>query len=169
MRKTADHVFDWPGVDIWRLMAPVMSELQYHRGMSTSSSQPAPGESVRLPIYFFAIAVFSFALGTATAPWAAVKLAEYFYQLQVLSWVHTFTLGWITSALMGVMFGDVPAKAERELRFPRLATVQLVLYFLGAAGGVAHFLLGSWDGVWMAGAVVALSVILFAINIVPGM
>ncbi|HKD69601.1 MAG TPA: hypothetical protein VKB84_22370 [Candidatus Binataceae bacterium] len=146
-----------------------MSELESSRGLAATLRRPAAGDPVRLPIYFFAIAIFSFALGTATAPWAAVKLAEYFYQLQVLSWVHTFTLGWITSALMGVMFGDVPAKAERELRFPRLAKVQLVLYFLGASGVVAHFMLGSWDGVWMAGAVVALSVILFAINIVPGM
>jgi hypothetical protein len=55
----------------------------------------------------------------------------------------------------------------REIRFPRLATLQLVLYFTGASGVVAHFMLGSWDGVWMAGAVVAFSVILFAINIVP--
>ena len=45
--------------------------------------------------------------------------------------------------------------------------MQLLLYFLGASGVVAHFMLGSWDGVWMAGAVVAFSVVLFAINIVP--
>ena len=106
-------------------------------------------------------------MGTATAPWAAVKLADYFYQLQVLAWVHTFTLGWITSAMLGVMYRYVPAMTKRELRFPRMASVQLLLYFLGASGVVAHFMLGSWDGVWMAGAVVAFSVILFAINIVP--
>jgi hypothetical protein len=44
-----------------------------------------------------------------------------------------------------------------------------MLYLLGASGVVAHFMLGSWDGVWMAGAVVALSVILFAINVAPCM
>ena len=106
-------------------------------------------------------------MGTATAPWATVKLADYFYQLPVLAWVHTFTLGWITSAMLGVMYRYVPAMTKREMRFPRVASVQLLLYFLGASGVVAHFMLGSWDGVWMAGAVVAFSVILFAINIVP--
>ena len=96
-------------------MAAVMSELQSLGGLSTPSPHPAPGESVRLPIYFFAIAVFSFALGTATAPWAALKLADYFYQLSVLSWVHTFTMGWITSAMLGVMYRYVPAITQREV------------------------------------------------------
>ncbi len=146
---------------------PVMRQLQTHRALAATDSRPLPNQPVRLPIHFFAIALFFFALGTATAPWATVKLADYFYQLPVLAWVHTFTLGWITSAMLGVMYRYVPAMTNREIRFPRLATAQLALYFLGASGVVAHFMLGSWDGVWMAGAVVAFSVILFAINIVP--
>jgi len=157
----------WPGIDIWRLMNRVMRQLQSHRSLAATDSRPAPNQPVRLSIHFFAIAIFFFALGTASAPWATVKLADYFYQLPVLAWVHTFTLGWITSAILGVMYRYVPAMTNRELRFPRMANVQLVLYFLGASGVVAHFMLGSWDGVWMAGAVIALSVVLFAINIVP--
>jgi hypothetical protein len=149
-------------------MNRVMPQPQPHR-LPVAGSRPAPGESLRLPIHFFAIAIFFFALGTATAPWAAVKLADYFYQLPVLAWVHTFTLGWMTSAIFGVMYRYVPAMTKRELRYPRLARVQLVLYFLGASGVMAHFMLGSWDGVWMAGAVVAVSVILFTINVVPCM
>ena len=137
--------------------------------MSAATSGPVPGESARLPIHFFASAIFFFALGTATAPWAAVRLADYFYQLPVLAWVHTFTLGWMTPAILGLMYRYVPAMTMRELRYPRLATVQFVLYLLGASGVVAHFMLGSWDGVWMAGTVVVLSVILFGINVVPCM
>jgi hypothetical protein len=148
-------------------MNRVMRQLQSHRSLAATDSRTAPNQPVRLSIHFFAIAVFFFALGTASAPWATVKLADYFYQLPVLAWVHTFTLGWITSAILGVMYRYVPAMTNRELRFPRMANVQLLLYFLGASGVVAHFMLGSWDGVWMAGAVVALSVVLFAINIVP--
>jgi hypothetical protein len=146
-----------------------MRQAQSHRALAAVDIRASAQEPVRLPIHFFAIAIFFFALGTASAPWATVKLADYFYQLPVLAWVHTFTLGWITSAMLGVMYRYVPAMTGRELRFPRLAMVQLGLYFLGASGVVAHFMLGSWDGVWMAGAVVALSVILFAINIVPCM
>ncbi len=148
-------------------MNPVMRQPQFHRALAATDSRPRPNEPVRLPIHFFAFALFFFALGTASAPWATLKLADYFYQLPVLAWVHTFTLGWITSAMLGVMYRYVPAMTNHEIRFSRLATVQLVLYFLGASGVVAHFMLGSWDGVWMAGAVVAFSVVLFAINIVP--
>jgi len=148
-------------------MNRVMPEPQSHRGPAAARS--ASSEPVRLPIHFFAIAVFSFALGTATAPWAVVNLADYFYQLPVLAWVHTFTLGWMTSAIFGVTYRYVPAMTNRQIRYPRLATAQLVLYLLGASGVVAHFMLGSWDGVWMAGVVVAVSVILFAINLVPCM
>jgi len=148
-------------------MNRVMRQLQPHCALAATDSRALPNEPVRLSIHFFAFAIFSFALGAATAPWAAVKLADYFYQLPVLAWVHTFTLGWITSAMLGVMYRYVPAMTGRELRFPRLALVQWVMYFLGATGVMAHFMLGSWDGVWMAGAVVAVSVILFAINIAP--
>ena len=145
-----------------------MPQLRTNR-VSAAECTPAPGGSVRLPIHFFSFAILFFALGTATAPWAALKLADYFYQLQVLAWVHTFTLGWITSALVGLTYRYVPQLTRRELKYPRLATLQLLLYVLGASGVVAHFMLGSWDGVWMAGVVVALSVVLLAINVVPCM
>src|ERR1700730_14546979 len=121
----------------------------------------------RISIHFFVVAVAFFALGVAAIPFAITGIAVFFYQMIPLALVHTFTLGWITSAMLGVMYRYVPTMTGREIRFPRLATGQPGLYFAGASGVVAHFMLGSWDGVWMAGAVVAFSVILFAINIVP--
>lgn len=144
-----------------------MRQLHSHRGLAAGAGQPAPGDPVRLPIHFCVIAICSFAVGAAAAPWAAPRLADYFYQLSILAWVHTLTLGWITAAIFGVMYRYAPAMSGSYLRYPRLAKIQLLLYFLGASGVVAHFMLGSWDGVWMAGVVVALSVILFAINMVP--
>jgi hypothetical protein len=134
---------------------------------SAGASRATTSRPTRLPIHFFATAIFFFALGTATAPWAAARLEVYFYQLSVLAWVHTFTLGWITPALLGVMFCCAPTGARKDLSFPRLATAQFLLYWLGATGVMAHFLLGSWDGVWMAGAIVAATVVLFAMNVVP--
>jgi cbb3-type cytochrome oxidase subunit 1 len=121
----------------------------------------------RLPIYFVLMATISFAAGSAAAPWAMLKLADYFYQTPVLAWVHTFTLGWISSTMIGLMLAYVPVLTQRRLRFPRLATAQLILYGIGASGVIAHFVLGSWDGVWMAGVVVAVSIVLFACNMVP--
>jgi hypothetical protein len=123
----------------------------------------ACGRPLRVPIHFFVTAILFFAIGTGAAPWAAAKLADYFYQLTVLAWVHTFTLGWITPALLGLMYYYAPDRCG-NVRPSRLAMVQFVAYFLGASGVIAHFMLGSWDGVWMAGVVVALSVLLFAVN-----
>src|SRR5438445_10360771 len=105
----------WPGTAIWHLMNRVMRQLHSHRALAATDSRALPNEPVRLPIHFFSFAIFSFALGAASAPWAAVKLADYFYQLPVLAWVHTFTLGWITSAMLGVMYRYVPAMMQREL------------------------------------------------------
>src|SRR5215471_18047380 len=100
-------------------MNRVMRQIQSHRALAATDSRPRPHEAVRLSIHFLAFAVFSFALGAASAPWAAVKLADYFYQLPVLAWVHTFTLGWITSAMLGVMYRYVPAMTGRGISFPR--------------------------------------------------
>jgi hypothetical protein len=143
-----------------------MRQLQLRREKTGREARAESVRPIRLPILFFVTAIFFFALGTVTAPWAAAKLNEYFYQLSVLAWVHTFTLGWITPAILGLIYYYAPAGARQELRFPRLATAQFLLYLLGASGVMAHFLLGSWDGVWMAGVVVALSVIMFAMNAV---
>ena len=103
-------------------MNRVMRQLQSHRSLAATDSRPAPNQPVRPVDSFLRHRVFFFALGTASAPWATVKLADYFYQLPVLAWVHTFTLGWITSAILGVMYRYVPAMTNRELRFPRMAT-----------------------------------------------
>ncbi|GEM_PF-362347 len=156
----------WPGFPVWRLMIRVMRQFQLPRESVEGAQSGSP---TRLPIYFFATSIFFFALGTASAPWAAARLNEYFYQLPVLAWVHIFTLGWITPAILGAMFCYAPTGATTDLGFPRLAIAQVLLYWLGATGVMAHFLLGSWDGVWMAGMVVAATVVMFALNVVPWM
>lgn len=123
--------------------------------------------SSRLPVHFLALAILYFAAGTAAAPWAVLSAASFFYQMTVLAWVHTFTLGFITTAIMGVMFRFVPALTKRELRFPRVALAQWWFYLIGSSGVISHFLLGSWDGVWMAGVVVVIAIVMFAANMIP--
>lgn len=118
----------------------------------------------RLPIHFFISAVALFGLGVAAAPWVVGDLIEFFYQPRILALTHTFTLGWISSAIMGVMYRVVPAMTKRPLRFPRLARWQFGLYIFSATGLMAHMLIGAWPPTWMAAAVIVLSVILFAMN-----
>ena len=63
----------------------------------------------RLPMHFFTVAVAFFGLAIAAAPWVVGDLVEFFYQPVLLALTHAITLGWITSAIMGVMYRYVPA------------------------------------------------------------
>ena len=123
----------------------------------------------RLSIHFFVFAIVSFALGLAAAPWLVVEAVDFFYQPHLLALVHTFTLGWITPTIMGVMYRFAPALTKRPLRFERLALVQLGLYLIGVIGMVAHFAVGSWPGNWSSSALVVVSGVLFVVNLLPGL
>jgi hypothetical protein len=120
--------------------------------------------TARLPIHFFISAVALFGLGVIVVPFVIDDLMDFFYQPQILATTHTFTLGWITSAIMGVMYRLVPAMTSRPLPFPRLARWQFGLYLFSATGLMTHMLIGAWPPTWMAAAVIVLSVILFAMN-----
>jgi len=123
----------------------------------------------RAAVDFLLLASLSFAAGSLATPWAIPAVRDFFYQMPVLAWVHTFTLGWISSALIGAILVYLPAFGRRPVRFPRLPELQFVLYLIGASGVISHFFLGSWDGVWMAGVVVIVSILLFAPNLIPAL
>ncbi|MGH7934393.1 MAG: hypothetical protein ACREQN_14700, partial [Candidatus Binataceae bacterium] len=127
---------------------------------------PAP-RTARIPIDFLLVATLFFAGGVIAAPWVIGEAVGYFYQPHILALVHTFTLGWITAAIMGVMYRYVPALARRELPFPRLAFPQLVLFVVGIIGMIMHFAIGIWTGTWSAAIVVIISILMFAANLLP--
>jgi len=123
--------------------------------------------SAAISVGFFALSVFSFACGVLTLPFVVPRAAEFFYQAVPLAITHLFTLGWITAAIMGVMYRYVPALTRSPLRSRKLAWIQLGLYFTGASGMVMHFAIGIWPGLWLAAMVVVLSILIFAWNILP--
>ena len=123
--------------------------------------------TVRLPIHFFVFSVIWFTCGSVLLPWLAPEAIRFFYQPSVLSLVHMFTLGFITSAIMGVMYRYVPALTRRPVAYPRLARVQFLSYAIGVAGMVTHFALGDWTGLWWSAALVLAGIILFALNLLP--
>jgi hypothetical protein len=121
----------------------------------------------RIPVSYFVCAVLFFAAGLVELCFSVGDIATYFYQPIPLAVVHTFTLGWITGAIMGVMYRYVPALTHRPIRWPLMAYAQLFLFALGASGMVAHFAIGIWFGLWLAAIVVVVSVLMFAMNIMP--
>lgn len=121
-----------------------------------------------LPINFFVLSALFFAAGViALAPIARGVVAGYFYGPWPLALVHTFTLGWITASVMGVMYRYAPALTHGQIPFPRLAVAQFVLFLIASTGMVTHFALGVWLGTWLAASVMLLSLVLFAFNLVP--
>jgi len=122
--------------------------------------------NARLPVHFFVVASVSLAAGLVGALWEIPRAVVFFYQPGVIALVHTFTLGWITAAIMGVMYAYVPALTHRAVRYPRLGVWQIATYIIGASGMVSHFALGSWSGVWSAAIVLIVSIGLFAINMI---
>ena len=121
----------------------------------------------RLPVAFFVVSVIFFAIGVCAIPFAVPYASGFFYQAIVIAVVHTFTLGWITAAIMGVMYRYVPALTHVPISSPRLGYAQLVIYTIGVSGMVVHFALGAWVGLWLAAIAVVVSIVMFAANIVP--
>src|SRR5215471_14791606 len=145
---------------------------------SVASDRPAPGVAphppaelagdARIPVSFFAVAVWFFVLGVLVLPLAVSRIDQYFYQAIPLAVVHVFTLGWITAIIMGVMYRYVPALTRTLVPSPRLACIQLALYVVGASGMITHFAIGIWPGLWLAAIIVFASILMFAWNILPG-
>jgi len=118
----------------------------------------------RTPLHFFVVAVFFFAGAAAALPFVTPAIAEYFYQPTPLALTHTITLGWITAAVMGVMYRYVPALTRRPILYPRAAIVQCAIYAIGVSGIVAHFAIGVWFGIWLAAIVLIVAIAIFAVN-----
>jgi hypothetical protein len=139
-------------------------------GTGHHAAQPSaliPPAVVRLPIYFFVISAVSLASVGVAAIAVMPDAVRLFYQPKVLALVHTLTLGVITAAIMGVMYRYAPALAHRPIPYPRLARAQLVLFLLGTIGMIGHFAVGNWIGLWWSATGVLLSVVLFAVCLLP--
>jgi hypothetical protein len=120
----------------------------------------------RTPLHFFVVAVFFFAGAAAAVPFVTPAIAEYFYQPAPLALTHTITLGWITAAVMGVMYRYVPALTRRPIALPRAAIAQCIIYAIGVSGIVAHFAIGVWFGIWLAAIVLIVAIVIFAVNMI---
>jgi hypothetical protein len=128
---------------------------------------PPPGYSrapVRalpfVPAVCLALATLNLNIGLVLALWASADIETFFYQPRVLAVTHTITLGWISLAIIGVLYRFVPALTKQPVRHPWLARVQVATFLLGASGLVSHFWIGHLSGMaWSAG-VLLLSVVL---------
>ncbi len=158
------------------MTAPVITEARDSRRSNASEQLASPPENAtrgdllrvgRLPIHFFTTAAIFFACGVAATPFLVGQIVDFFYQPPILALVHTFTLGWITASIMGVMYRYVPALTRHPIAYPRVAMWQLALFIIGTIGIVSHFANGIWVGTWFSAGILIVSVAMFAANMIP--
>jgi hypothetical protein len=136
------------------------------------ADRPAPRSqrpAARLSAICFAVASVFFLCGWGLASIAAPHLLDFFYQPRPLAVTHTFTLGWVSLMMIGVLYQYVPALTKRPLGLPALAPFQVGLFVAGVVGLVSHFWLGATDATAWSAAMIAVSVLLFAAEIGPSL
>ncbi len=140
------------------------------------NAPPQPGARYRhvpprtlqfVPAVCLALATANLNLGLILALLSVSDIEAFFYQPRVLAVTHTLTLGWISLAIIGVLYRIVPALTKQSVRWPALARVQVATFIIGAAGLISHFWIGNLNGMaWSAGALV-MSVLLLLICLLP--
>lgn len=92
-----------------------------------------------LPGSHFAVALGFLLLGAAGLVWVAPDLARgSFAQPRVVVVTHLFTLGWITTTILGALYQFLPVALQTPIRSSRVAGLTLALY----APGLLLFLVG---------------------------
>ena len=126
-------------------------------------AEPPP---FRLPGSHFAAALLFFVAGGAGLVWAAPDLsAASFLSPRVTGVTHLFTLGWVTTAIMGALYQFLPVALEREIRWPGVAQGTLFLHAPGLAAFVTGLTTQRPDLVVAGASLLAVGVLLFTGNV----
>ena len=121
--------------------------------------------SVGVPLAFIGAGLFSLLAGMGWVMARPEVLATYHYNQNVIAVTHLFTLGWISSVVMGAMYQLVPVALETKLYSERLARWHFVLHLTGFVGMVWMFSNWNLKLVGCFGLILAAGVALFAWNI----
>ena len=129
--RAAVRVPHVPGVGI---AGPPMAPLAGGASLAGASAPP-----LALPGSHFVVALLFLLLGTAGLVWAAPDLAAgMFPQRRVVAVTHLFTLGWITTSILGALCQLLPVVLGQPLRSTRAAYATLALH----APGLLLFVIG---------------------------
>jgi len=151
----------------------VLSRTSAMRDPGHSPTPAAPGSlplgvnapSVSLPLRFVLAGLLALVCGVVWLVLRPDLLATYHYNQYVVAVTHLFTLGFVTSIIMGAMYQLVPVALETRLHSERLAKWQFVFHVVGVAGMVWMFWRWDLKQVGHFGSVLAVGVGLFVYNI----
>jgi hypothetical protein len=119
-----------------------------------------------LPGEHFAAALLFLVLGAVGLVVVAPDLANGFYpSFRVIATAHLFTLGWITTSIMGALYQFLPVALGEPIKSVRVAHVTFAVYVPGVAAFVTGLAMG-WSGIMLfGGAALAAGVLLFVVNL----
>ncbi len=154
-------------------------QIQLANLSSRTIAPPAPGRAaagpdifawtnrrgIFLPLTFILSAISWLFLGLALLAVRPEILASYHYNQYVIATTHVFTLGWITSVIMGATYQLVPVALQAKLHSVRLAWVQLGLHVIGVGGLVWNFWRWDMTKVSAFGCVLTVGAALFVYNV----
>jgi hypothetical protein len=140
------------------------------RGGSASAAAGASGPPFSLLAGHFGAALCFFILGAAGLVWVAPDLAAGRYLVpRVVAVTHLFTLGWITTSIMGALNQLFPVVLGTSVRSTPLAYAGLLVYAPGLALFVGAMLAGH-TGLMVAGAAAfSAGLLLFVGNAAAGL
>lgn len=120
---------------------------------------PARGASIpssALPLTYFAFAHLCLAAALATLVVSPSLPGAFFYHPGMIAVVHLLTLGWLTGSILGAFYIVAPLALVTPLPVRARDWVGFGAFVGGTCGMVAHFRLGSYDGMaWSAVLVLA--------------
>jgi hypothetical protein len=141
-----------------------------------SGSAPTAAASAPTPAPFsltaahFGAALLFLVLGAAGLVWVAPELAAGRYLLPpVVAVAHLFTLGWITTSIMGAFYQLFPVVLGTRMRWYGLGHASLVLYVPGLLLFVGGLLSGTTMLMLAGAALFSTGLLLFLVNAAAGM
>lgn len=130
-------------------------------GLAAAGSPP-----LRLPGEHFAAALLFWLAGSAGLVWAAPEIARGAFPLpRVAAVTHLFTLGWITTSILGALCQFLPVALGTPIRSTRLAHLSFALHVPGVALFVAGLLTGRHAAMLGGAACFGSGLLLFAGNL----
>ncbi|MBI5388657.1 MAG: hypothetical protein HZA90_28685 [Verrucomicrobia bacterium] len=125
----------------------------------------ANAPSVIVPFMFVVTGMMSLCTGAVWLCFRPDVLSTYHYNQYVVALTHVFTLGFITTIIMGAMYQLVPVALETKLYSEKLAKWHFAFHVVGVAGVVWNFWVWDMKQVGHFGSAVAVGIVLFAINL----
>lgn len=126
----------------------------------------ASGPPLRLPGEHFSAALSFLFLGACGVVWVAPALAVGAYPSpHVVAVAHLFTLGWLTTSIMGALYQFLPVALGQPIASERVAHVSFALHVPGVAMFVLGVLIGHTVLLLMGLTLLAIGITVFLANL----